>query len=280
MFVERDRNALRALDENLDALDLRDRSKVVAADAVSAAATIDADIVFADPPYDFDDWALLLGRVRSDLVVAESGSSIGPIDGWEATREKRYGRTRVTFLERRVTQRCRVCIPMTTRTDATAGAVSRQLRSDPPRPRRHHRTGARAVRFGRGRRDAQSGEAVGAVPRRRARRTAHGRRWPISTASPLWPRPASPCRRPQRADVDFIVKGLRTPGDFEIEQQMAHNNYAVTGIRTVYLPCRPELGYISSRFVREIAKYGGAIDHLVPAPIADALRRTFDGDQN
>ena len=84
----------------------------------------------------------------------------------------------------------------------------------------------------------------------------------------------------QRADVDFIVKGLRTAGDFEIEQQMAHNNYAVTGVRTVYLPCRPELGYISSRFVREIAKYGGAIDHLVPAMVADALRRTFDGEQN
>ncbi len=103
VFVERDRNALRALDDNLDALDLNDRSKVVAADAVSAAATIDADIVFADPPYDFDDWALLLGRVRADLVVAESGSTIGAVDGWETTREKRYGRTRVTFLERRVT---------------------------------------------------------------------------------------------------------------------------------------------------------------------------------
>jgi len=81
----------------------------------------------------------------------------------------------------------------------------------------------------------------------------------------------------ERAGVDFIVKGLRTSGDFEIEQQMAHNNYAVTGVRTVYLPCRPEQGYISSRFVREIAKYGGAIDHLVPAPIAVALRSTFDG---
>jgi 16S rRNA (guanine966-N2)-methyltransferase len=103
VFVERDRNALRALDDNLDALALRDRSKVVAADAVSAAATIDADIVFADPPYDFDDWALLLDRVRADLVVAESGSTIGPVDGWEATREKRYGRTWVTFLERRAT---------------------------------------------------------------------------------------------------------------------------------------------------------------------------------
>lgn len=83
-----------------------------------------------------------------------------------------------------------------------------------------------------------------------------------------------------KSNADFIVKGLRTAGDFEIEQQMAHNNYAVTGVRTVYLPCSPELGYISSRFVREIAKYGGAIDHLVPAPIAEALRRTFDGQQN
>jgi pantetheine-phosphate adenylyltransferase len=84
----------------------------------------------------------------------------------------------------------------------------------------------------------------------------------------------------QSSDVDFIVKGLRTPGDFEIEQQMAHNNYAVTGVRTVYLPCRPELGYISSRFVREIARYGGAIDHLVPANVADALRRTFEGEES
>jgi pantetheine-phosphate adenylyltransferase len=84
----------------------------------------------------------------------------------------------------------------------------------------------------------------------------------------------------QRAGVDFIVKGLRTPGDFEIEQQMAHNNHAVTGVRTVYLPCRPDLGYISSRFVREIAKYGGTIDHLVPAHIADALRRVNNGGQN
>ncbi len=82
----------------------------------------------------------------------------------------------------------------------------------------------------------------------------------------------------QRTEVDFIVKGLRTSGDFEIEQQMAHNNHAVTGVRTVYLPCRPELGYISSRFVREIAKYGGNIDHLVPASVADALRRTFAGE--
>ena len=92
------------------------------------------------------------------------------------------------------------------------------------------------------------------------------------------PRTGLAVQAAEKANVDFIVKGLRTSGDFEIEQQMAHNNHAVTGIRTVYLPCRPELGYISSRFVREIAKYGGAIDHLVPATVAAALRRTFDGE--
>jgi len=72
--------------------------------------------------------------------------------------------------------------------------------------------------------------------------------------------------------VDFIVKGLRTASDFDVEQQMAHTNHAVAGVRTVYLPCRPDLSFVSSRFIREIAQHGGAIDHLVPAPVADALR--------
>jgi 16S rRNA (guanine966-N2)-methyltransferase len=99
-FVERDRAALRALDENLRALDLEGRSRVVRSDASAAAANIDADIVFADPPYDFADWHELLERVTADLVVAESGGPIDPPTGWTVTRAKKYGRTRVTFLER------------------------------------------------------------------------------------------------------------------------------------------------------------------------------------
>jgi pantetheine-phosphate adenylyltransferase len=78
------------------------------------------------------------------------------------------------------------------------------------------------------------------------------------------------------AGADFIVKGLRTPGDFEIEQQMAHMNQSVTGIRTVFVPCRPEFGFVSSRFIREIAAHGGAIDHLVSASVAAALAGRFD----
>lgn len=99
-FVERDRNALRALEENIDTLDLGDRSRVVRSDAMQAAVTLDVDIVFADPPYDFGAWDELLGHIRADFVVAESGRVLGEHDGWAVTRSKRYGRAWVSFLER------------------------------------------------------------------------------------------------------------------------------------------------------------------------------------
>ncbi len=79
------------------------------------------------------------------------------------------------------------------------------------------------------------------------------------------------------ADVgaDFIVKGLRTPNDFDIEQQMAHINHSVTGIRTVFVPCRADYGFVSSRFIREIAAHGDDVGHLVATPVADALADRF-----
>ena len=35
---------------------------------------------------------------------------------------------------------------------------------------------------------------------------------------------------------------------------MAQTNHVVAGVRTVFLPCAPGLSYMSSRFVREIAR--------------------------
>lgn len=80
--------------------------------------------------------------------------------------------------------------------------------------------------------------------------------------------------------ASFIVKGLRTAGDFEVEQQMAHTNFAVAGVRTVYLPCRPAYGFISSRFIRDIARHGGDIAPMVAPAAADqiaSLLRTGSG---
>lgn len=75
--------------------------------------------------------------------------------------------------------------------------------------------------------------------------------------------------------VDFVVKGLRNAGDFEIEQQMAHMNHSVAGVRTVYLPCRPDQVFLSSRFIREIAQYGRDVSHLVPGPVNEQFTRLF-----
>lgn len=78
--------------------------------------------------------------------------------------------------------------------------------------------------------------------------------------------------------ASVIVKGLRTASDFDIEQQMAQNNVALTGVRTVFVPCRPDLAHISSRFIREIAAHGGRVDHMVAPAVADALAGRFAAD--
>lgn len=69
-----------------------------------------------------------------------------------------------------------------------------------------------------------------------------------------------------------IVKSARNAGDFEIEQQMANTNYSVSGIRTVVMLALPGLGFISSRYIREIAAHGGDVSTLVPVNVDNAIR--------
>ena len=99
-FVENDRQAVAVIEENLAALGLAARSRVRRGDATAAAASLDVDIVIADPPYDFDRWDELLGAIRAGLVVAESDRVIDPPDGGSVVRSRRYGRTWVSSLER------------------------------------------------------------------------------------------------------------------------------------------------------------------------------------
>jgi len=103
MFVERGRRALSTLEENIATLGLRDRARVVAGDALAVAPRLDVDVVFADPPYDFDAWPRLLDAISAErvrMVVAEAAGPVEAPPGWEQGRVKRYGRTWVTFLHR------------------------------------------------------------------------------------------------------------------------------------------------------------------------------------
>jgi pantetheine-phosphate adenylyltransferase len=77
--------------------------------------------------------------------------------------------------------------------------------------------------------------------------------------------------------VDFVVKGLRVVSDFEIEMQMAQMNKAVTGVETVFVPTGNAVGFLSSRWIREIAAEGGDVSALVPEPVARALKERYGG---
>jgi 16S rRNA (guanine966-N2)-methyltransferase len=100
-FVERDHDALTALRANIATLQLADRATVVATDVLAwVGAMRGVDVVFADPPYDFEGWARLLGLIDAPTVIAESGHPLDDIDGWTVARTRRYGRTWVSTLER------------------------------------------------------------------------------------------------------------------------------------------------------------------------------------
>ncbi len=75
--------------------------------------------------------------------------------------------------------------------------------------------------------------------------------------------------------ADFIVKGLRTRGDFEVEMQMAHTNQAVAGVATVFVPCAASLGFLSSRYIRDFARFGGDVSALVPEPVGRRLKERY-----
>lgn len=62
-----------------------------------------------------------------------------------------------------------------------------------------------------------------------------------------------------------LLRGLRVLSDFEKELQMAHTNKTLwDGIETVFLTTSNEYSFLSSSVVKEIAKLGGSVDHLVP----------------
>lgn len=65
--------------------------------------------------------------------------------------------------------------------------------------------------------------------------------------------------------ASVIVRGLRAVSDFDYEFQMAGMNSRLDAdIETVFLMASERHQFISSRFVKEIAKLGGDISSFVP----------------
>jgi len=71
--------------------------------------------------------------------------------------------------------------------------------------------------------------------------------------------------------VDAIVKGLRAVSDFEYEFQMAQMNHRLSGVETFFLTTDPRWSYLSSSLLKEVARYGGDVEGLVPPVVRERL---------
>jgi pantetheine-phosphate adenylyltransferase len=80
----------------------------------------------------------------------------------------------------------------------------------------------------------------------------------------------------RRWEARVIVKGLRVLSDFEWEFQMNQlNRHLAPEIETVYVMASPQVSFVSSSGVKEIASFGGNVEELVPKAVAARLKEMF-----
>ena len=77
--------------------------------------------------------------------------------------------------------------------------------------------------------------------------------------------------------ADLILRGLRAMSDFEYELQIAHTNRSLAeDLETVFLATSTRHSFLSSSVVKEVARFGGPVDHMVPKEVAKDLNRLFN----
>lgn len=76
----------------------------------------------------------------------------------------------------------------------------------------------------------------------------------------------------QKASV--IIKGLRAVSDFEYELQMGLMNRNLdNSVETVFMIPSQEFSFLSSSFVKEIARHGGDIGKFVPKSVLKGIHK-------
>ena len=72
----------------------------------------------------------------------------------------------------------------------------------------------------------------------------------------------------KKYDANVILKGLRAFSDFEYEFQMAlMNNKLDPEVETLFMMTSAQYSYLSSSAVKQVAKFGGCVEGLVPSDI-------------
>jgi 16S rRNA (guanine(966)-N(2))-methyltransferase RsmD len=103
-FVDSDPAALAAVRQNLDAVGMAEASSTLVRATLpgwlALAGAPSFDLALCDPPYDFTAWPELLSALSSELAVMESAAAIPLSERWVVAKERRYGGTLVTVVQR------------------------------------------------------------------------------------------------------------------------------------------------------------------------------------
>ncbi len=80
-------------------------------------------------------------------------------------------------------------------------------------------------------------------------------------------------------DADAVVRGLRSPSDYEYERQLAALNHSLNpSLETIFLVTDIRYSYVSASYAREVASYGGDVSGLVPKSVEERLHRKFQNN--
>ncbi|MCP9799501.1 pantetheine-phosphate adenylyltransferase [Synechococcus sp. RedBA-s] len=81
----------------------------------------------------------------------------------------------------------------------------------------------------------------------------------------------------RRCSSAVILRGLRAMSDFEFELQIAHTNRSLAAeVETLFLVTAAHHSFLSSSVVKEVARFGGDVRHMVPPGVAEDLSRLFN----
>ena len=71
----------------------------------------------------------------------------------------------------------------------------------------------------------------------------------------------------RKNNIEFMIRGLRNPADFEFEKSIALTNREMTDIETIFLLTSPENSFISSSIVRDLIRNNGDYKLFIPKGI-------------
>ena len=71
----------------------------------------------------------------------------------------------------------------------------------------------------------------------------------------------------KKNNIEFMIRGLRNPADFEFEKSIALTNREITGIETIFFLTSPENSFISSSIVRDLIRNKGDYKLFIPKGI-------------